>query len=142
MADRDTLVAAAYLHDIGYAPELAATGFHPLDGARWLRSLGHERLACLVAYHSGARFEAQVKGVGEWLAEFAEERSVTADALTYCDLTTGPDGGHVTPAARRAEILRRHGAGSEVARGIDAARESLAELVARTERRIADCWVA
>ncbi len=31
------LVAAAYLHDIGYAPELAITGFHPLDGARHLR---------------------------------------------------------------------------------------------------------
>ena len=35
-ADRDVLVAAATLHDIGYATELAHTGFHPLDGARWL----------------------------------------------------------------------------------------------------------
>ena len=43
-ADRELLVAAAYLHDIGYAPELAATGFHPLDGARHLRSLGDEDL--------------------------------------------------------------------------------------------------
>ncbi|WP_435878530.1 HD domain-containing protein [Streptomyces halstedii] len=31
------LVAAATLHDVGYAPQLAATGFHPLDGARFLR---------------------------------------------------------------------------------------------------------
>jgi HD superfamily phosphodiesterase len=29
----DDLVAAAWLHDIGYAPDLAETGFHPLDGA-------------------------------------------------------------------------------------------------------------
>ncbi|MEU9439335.1 HD domain-containing protein [Streptomyces sp. NPDC048304] len=29
--DRDLLVAAAWLHDIGYAPELRDTGFHPLD---------------------------------------------------------------------------------------------------------------
>ena len=33
----DDLVAAAWLHDIGYAPELVDTGFHPLDGARYLR---------------------------------------------------------------------------------------------------------
>jgi hypothetical protein len=28
------LVAAAILHDVGYAPDLATTGFHPLDAAR------------------------------------------------------------------------------------------------------------
>ncbi|WP_246235943.1 HD domain-containing protein [Streptomyces boluensis] len=27
--ERDLLVAAAWLHDIGYAPELKKTGFHP-----------------------------------------------------------------------------------------------------------------
>jgi HD superfamily phosphodiesterase len=42
------LVAACYLHDIGYALALARGGFHPLDGARFLRALGRERLACLV----------------------------------------------------------------------------------------------
>ena len=36
----DDLVAAAWLHDIGYAPELVETGFHPLDGARYLRREG------------------------------------------------------------------------------------------------------
>ena len=56
------LVAAAWLHDIGYAPTLAATVFHPLDGARHLRALGHERLARLVAYHSSARWEAEALG--------------------------------------------------------------------------------
>ena len=49
-----TLVAAAYLHDVGYAPELALTGFHPLDGGRFLREQGQEDLALLVAHHSGA----------------------------------------------------------------------------------------
>jgi hypothetical protein len=49
--DREILVAAAWLHDIGYAPGLAETGFHPLDGARWLRTAGFgDRLAGLVAY--------------------------------------------------------------------------------------------
>ncbi len=31
--DRCCLIAAAYLHDIGYAPALKQTGFHPIDGA-------------------------------------------------------------------------------------------------------------
>ena len=30
--DRAVLLAAAYLHDVGYAPELRVHGFHPLDG--------------------------------------------------------------------------------------------------------------
>jgi len=34
--DADLLEAAAWLHDIGYSPDLAVTGFHPLDGARYL----------------------------------------------------------------------------------------------------------
>ena len=40
-ADADLLEAAAWLHDIGYAPSLVATGFHPLDGARYLRDTQH-----------------------------------------------------------------------------------------------------
>jgi HD superfamily phosphodiesterase len=44
----EVLLAAAYLHDVGYAPELTKTGFHPLDGARFVREAGHERLAGLV----------------------------------------------------------------------------------------------
>jgi len=36
-ADAGLLEAAAWLHDIGYQPELAHTGLHGLDGARYLR---------------------------------------------------------------------------------------------------------
>ena len=51
--DADVLMAAAYLHDVGYAPELVRSGFHPLDGAQHLlatsgrtaRSEGTVRLA-------------------------------------------------------------------------------------------------
>jgi HD superfamily phosphodiesterase len=59
--DRSCLIAAAYMHDIGYAPALNKTGFHPLDGACYLRSLGYDRLASLVAHHSGACFEASLR---------------------------------------------------------------------------------
>ena len=91
--DADVLVAAAYLHDIGYAPALAMEGFHPLDGARWLADQGYERLAGLVAHHSGAKYEAALRGLAAELAAYREENSLVAAALAYCDLTTGPAGG-------------------------------------------------
>jgi hypothetical protein len=40
-ADAELLEAAAWLHDIGYAPGLATTGLHALDGARYLRDAQH-----------------------------------------------------------------------------------------------------
>jgi HD superfamily phosphodiesterase len=50
---------AAWLHDIGYAPDLVETGFHPLDGARYLRRTGLDgQVVSLVAYHSCAQVEA------------------------------------------------------------------------------------
>lgn len=36
--DRPVMIAAAWLHDVGYSNDVASTGFHPLDGARWLRA--------------------------------------------------------------------------------------------------------
>jgi HD superfamily phosphodiesterase len=75
--DADLLEAAAWLHDIGgYSPDLVTTGFHPLDGARYLRDSYHadSRLCRLVAHHSCAVIEAEERGLdGELTAEFAFE---------------------------------------------------------------------
>jgi len=60
--EADVLIAAAYLHDIGYAPALMRTGCHPVDAAIYLRELGEERLAGLVAYHSGQRRKRVCEG--------------------------------------------------------------------------------
>jgi putative nucleotidyltransferase with HDIG domain len=63
---REVLVAAAWLHDVGYAPDVVETGFHPLDGARYLASLGaSERVVNLVARHSYAILEAELRGLGD-----------------------------------------------------------------------------
>jgi predicted hydrolase (HD superfamily) len=107
----DDLVSAAWLHDVGYAPELVDTGFHPLDGARYLRaSAVDEAVVSLVAYHSCARIEADVRGLSELLAsEFSRGDPVLTDALLYCDMTTGPDGDYVRPADRLVEIRGRYG---------------------------------
>ena len=45
-ADADLLEAAAWLHDIGYAPGLATTGLHAREGARYLRD-AHQTAALL-----------------------------------------------------------------------------------------------
>jgi hypothetical protein len=76
--DRDelnVLLAASYLHDVGYAPDLAEVGFHPLDGARFVCEEGHERLAGLVAHHSASDAEAEERGFADELDQFPTEDS-------------------------------------------------------------------
>jgi HD domain len=134
--DRRCLIAGAYLHDIGYAPSLKETGFHPLDGARYLRSLGYGRLASLVAHHSEARFEARLRGYEAELAEFPRERSAVADALTYCDITTGSTGQPVSPKERAADVLRRYGNADIVTQALRLSMPYVTLAVARTRRRL------
>ncbi len=140
--DRPYLIAAAYLHDIGYAPSLKKTGFHPLDGVNYLRSLGHERLASLVAHHSGACFEAQLRGYAIELNTFPRERSATADALTYCDLTTGHLGELVTLKERTQDIFYRYGDSDIVSQAFRQARPYVSLAVARTKLRLQKCGLS
>lgn len=138
-ADVDLVVSAAWLHDIGYAPELSDTGFHPLDGARYLRTLGAPgRLSCLVANHTNARAEAAARGLGDALAdEFPAETSPLADALTFADLTTSPTGLPVTVEERITEILDRYEPGHVVHQSIRRAAPDLIATVRRVEARLA-----
>ena len=82
----DLLEAAAWLHDIGYAPGLAVTGFHPLDGARYLRDAQHaDAMLCrLAAHHSCAIIEAGERGLAGVLGrEFEPPPDVLGSALTF-----------------------------------------------------------
>lgn len=136
--DQDVLVAAAWLHDVGYGPRVVDTGFHSLDGARYLRRVGvDERVTALVGYHSCALIEAEERGLGDDLAgEFEREKSPTADALTYCDLVTGP-GGEPLPVQQRLEEIRsRYGPDHLVTRFIDRAEGEMLWAVRRTEERL------
>jgi hypothetical protein len=136
--DAGLLVSAAWLHDVGYAPDVLETGFHPLDAARYLRRLNADpRLVGLVAYHSGAQFEAVDRGLGDELArEFTCEESATADALWYCDMTVGPGGESVSVSERLSEIQDRYGSDDVVARSIAGAEHELIAAVRRTEDRL------
>jgi predicted hydrolase (HD superfamily) len=133
------LVSAVWLHDIGYGPELVDTGFHPLDGARFLRRIGtDDRVVRLVAHHSCAVYEARVRGFErELLAEFELEQSVTYDALVFCDMTTGLAGEPVEFADRMEEIERRYGPGHEVTRALGLSRPDLTACCERTVARLA-----
>ena len=115
--DRSILVAAAWLHDIGYSPSIQDTAFHPLDGALFLRAAGWpERICALVAHHSGARYMARATGYEQALRQFEFERSPVSDALTYADQTVGPRGQRLDLEMRLADTLRRHGPDSAQAR--------------------------
>ena len=127
--DAGVLVASAYLHDVGYAPELAISGFHPLDGAQYVRALGHDRLAGLVAHHTGARAEARLRGMEQELAGFDDERSIVSSALAYCDLTTGPHGERMTPKQRLLDVEARYGEDSPVTGALRTAWPELMEAV-------------
>ena len=119
--DAELLEAAAWLHDIGYSPNVTYIGFHPLDGARYLRDdqLADQMLCRLVAHHSCAVIEADQRGLAAQLShEFPHPYSALADALTYCDMTTGPDGQPVTIEQRLADIRARYGSAHLVTESI------------------------
>jgi hypothetical protein len=108
-ADADLLVTAALLHDIGYAPALRQTGFHPIDGANFLLKLGAPaRLAALVAHHSESHLLAAAHGLRAELSRFRREEGPITDALTYADMTAGPRGAPMSVPDRLADIAARH----------------------------------
>ena len=137
--DRSVLISAAWLHDIGYAPAIRDTGFHPLDGGLHLRAHGWgDRLAALVAHHSGARFVPVERGFGLMMAEFDFEDDAVSDALTYADQTVGPNGRRMTVPYRIAEAISRHGPDSPNARARVDRVPYLLAVADRVEQRLAE----
>jgi len=135
--DADVLVAAAWLHDIGYSEKVRRSGFHPLDGARHLERTGWPpRLCGLVAFHSGAAFVAAEIGLGNALADFIDEQGLVQDALTFADQTTAPTGEAVAFERRIEDMLQRHGPDSPNARVHIAREPYLRAAVQRVQSRL------
>jgi len=140
--DRDLLIAAALLHDIGYGPDLIDTGFHPLDGARFLGDTAQasDMLCRLVAHHSCALIEADERGLDLQLSrEFQPARSDLTDALIYCDMTAGPDGQRMHVDQRLADIRARYGPEDPVSRALTRSAPLLTDAVTRVIRKLAEC---
>ncbi|MFB9323093.1 HD domain-containing protein [Cryptosporangium minutisporangium] len=138
--DTELLVAAAWLHDIGYAPSIAHTGFHPIDGARYLRNIeqADDVLCRLVAHHSCAVIEAEERGLADKLTtEFAPPPDYLADALLYCDMTTGPSGERLDVEQRLEEIHGRYGDKDVVSRSIRRATPGILAAVKATAEALA-----
>lgn len=101
---------ACLLHDVGRAVDPGDTVPHALAGARFLESIGMPRaIVLLVAHHTGARFEAAMRGFSSQLARYRYPSSPAIIALTYIDATTGPRGERLTPDERLEEIVLRYG---------------------------------
>jgi hypothetical protein len=135
--DQSLLVASALLHDVGYSRALAHSGFHPLDGARHLRAVGaSDRLVALVAHHSCAYREAELRGLSAELAEWVDEETPLRDALWWADMTTSPDGMPVAFSERIREIQKRYGSQDLVTFFIRQAEPELRAAADRTEARL------
>jgi putative nucleotidyltransferase with HDIG domain len=140
--DADLLVAAAWLHDIGYAPQLRDTGFHPLDGARHLHNIGWPPAVCnLVAHHSGARYVAQALNLDRELHAYPFSASAVSDALTLADQTTGLHGEPVTIEERMRDMLKRHGPHSANARAHPQRERYIRAAASRVANRLDSCGV-
>ncbi|MGL5827175.1 MAG: HD domain-containing protein [Nocardioides sp.] len=135
---RDTAVTAALLHDIGYG--YPTTGFHPLDGARFLAAQGFPVEVChLVIHHSASTYEARERGIDLGVyREFAVERDLDAAhrVLWWADMTTGPTGLTVRVDDRLDEIVRRYGPGHVVSAFIEKARPLLSRVCQSPEGSI------
>ncbi len=128
------LVAAAYLHDIGYSPAAADTGFHPLDGARHLHALGlPDTVVRLVAHHTTADAEACERWLGDALAEYPPAPEDLAEVLLYSDMHVGPAGEQFTMEERIAEIHSRYAEASPARRALDRYREHIEAVDRRIE---------
>jgi hypothetical protein len=124
---RADLTVAAVLHDIGYGH--VETGFHPLDGARFLARQGFSLVVCnLVVHHSASTWEAEERGIDVAVyADFAvaQDLSEAHAVLWWADMTTAPQGQDVTVEDRLHEICSRYGPDDVITRSIDRARPVL-----------------
>lgn len=112
---------AALLHDIGRAIDPDDMEPHALVGARFCEEAGLPTpVTILVANHTGARFESDLRGYLHEHARFfpppvASDRyrpSPALLALSYIDATTSADGRLISVPDRLLDIELRHGENS------------------------------
>ena len=133
----ESIVAAAWLHDIGYATDLAVSGFHPVDGARFAMDVGMPDLVVsLIAFHTGAEFEALQRGLLVELHEFAAPPVDILDVVTFADMTTSLSGESIAATDRVAEILTRYEPDTVVYNAVSRSAPQLLGAVQRVNARL------
>lgn len=131
----EALVMAGYLHDVGYSPKLPRVGFHPLDGARFLRDDGWpDAVVNLVANHSNAEIQARINGFADVLmAEFPYDADLPHRYLQFCDLSVDINGRPVSFDDRLAGMFARHRHNEEMTRHLTEAEPRLRQLMAEVD---------
>ena len=95
-------------------------------------------LCRLVAHHSCAIIEAGERGFADVLSrEFDPAPYALSSVLTFCDMTTIPDGELVPVEQRLAEIHDRYGSGHLVSRSIQRATPMILCTVEQVHQRAA-----
>jgi hypothetical protein len=85
-----------------------------------------------------ADIEAGERGLADVLnLEFEPAPHVLSSVLTYCDMTTSPDGKLVPAEKRLAEIHHRYGPGHLVSRSIQRATPMILRAVEQVQDRAA-----
>ena len=139
----ESVACAAWLHDIGYATAVSATGFHPVDGARLLAA-NHwpEEVVGLVAHHTGAAEESVERDLVAELETLPSPSSDDLDAITLIDLSVAPDGSLTRPIERVAEILNRYPVGDPVYTAVTRSSDRLLASAERARKRLrlSDDW--
>lgn len=130
----ETVVVAAWLHDVGYGPRLRKTGHHALDGATFLLARDCQLdVVRLVAHHTGAAAEAVERGLTENFAVFEPPDPQSLDILTMIDLSVGPDGSPIVDKDRISEILKRYSDEHPVHRAVIRSQHDLLASSARAK---------
>lgn len=131
------VVAAAWLHDIGYGERINIRGFHPLDGAVYLRTIdAPTEVVALVAWHTGASYEAEQRGLLGDLEKLPRPAAEDLDALTMVDLAISPSGEPTLDLDRIAEILTRYEENDAVHQAVKASMPHLLRSSARAKARL------
>ena len=139
----EAVAAAAWVHDLGYAPDLDRLGFHPLDGAVYLDGQGaSSTVVALVAHHSGATTEAGIRGLRRELDALPLPVESDLETVTLLDMSIGPTGRWVTPAERLDEILRRHPPEDPVHQARAHDRDDLLAAAERARARLGSAFVS
>ncbi len=95
-------------------------------------------LCRLVAHHSCAIIEAGERGLADVLScEFEPVSDLLSSALTFCDMTTSPDGEPMPVERRLAEIQHRYGPGHLVSQSIQRATPMILRAVEQVRDRAA-----
>jgi hypothetical protein len=87
----------------------------------------------LVAFHTGAEYEAEERGLAAELATVPRPEQDQLDALILCDLTVSPTGEPVTVSSRLDEIVARYPAGDPVHRAVLRSRRYLEACCERAQ---------